>query len=296
MRAYARRRTKVWPFILAIVLVAVLVVVIISVSKKEPVDPHAGQVYIYDGFDWIWMTPLEGVEPNTITEEHFTDRGGRPTYIGSEFDVQLGIDVSQHQHEIDWAQVASSGIDYAYIRLGYRGYTEGGLFEDEYFEQNIKGALENGVEVGVYMFSQAINVQEAMEEARFVLERIEGYNVTLPIVFDWEKIPDQPARTEGLEGSVLTDCAVAFCETIKSRGYESAVYFNRNIGYYGFDLRRLTDYDFWFALPESKFPSFYYAVDMWQFSFTEQIPGIGTETDMNLRFIPKPTPTPDPAA
>ena len=275
---------------IAVLVLAAAVVVFALSLRPEPVDPHEGQVYIYDGFDWIWMTPLPGVEANSMTAEDFSDQSGYPTYTGSDYQVLRGVDVSEHQHEIDWAQVAASGVDYAYVRLGYRGYTEGGLFEDPYFRANVEGALANGLQVSVYFFSQAISVQEAIEEAEFVLERIKDYNITLPVVYDWEKINGETAaRTDSLDFSILNDCAVAFCDTMKNAGYEPAIYFNRHLGYYGYDLSRMTDYDFWFALPESLFPNFYYAVDMWQYSFTEQVPGIAEPTDMNLMFIPLET-------
>lgn len=275
---------------IAVLVLAAAVVIVALSLRPEPVDPHEGQVYIYDGFDWIWMTPLPGVGANSLTAEDFSDRSGCPTYTGSDYQVLRGIDVSEHQHEIDWAQVAASGVDYAYVRLGYRGYTEGGLFEDPYFRANVEGALANGLQVSVYFFSQAISVQEAIEEAEYVLARIRDYNITLPVVYDWEKINGETAaRTDNLDFSILNDCAVAFCDTVKNAGYEPAIYFNRHLGYYGYDLSRMTDYDFWFALPESSFPNFYYAVDMWQYSFTEQVPGIAEPTDMNLMFIPLET-------
>jgi len=293
MRTANRYRNKVM-FLTLFVALLLIVLLLRGVSgsekkdkSEEIVDPHAGQVYLYDGFDWIWMTPLEGVPVNAFTEDMFRTTGTRIDYLGSDYTVTRGIDVSEHQKEINWQQVASSGVDFAYIRVGRRGYTEGGLFEDPYFRQNIEGALANGLDVGVYMFSQAITVSEAMEEAKYVLDRIQNYNVSLPIVFDWEKIEDPTARTASLEMNGRTDCAVAFCQTIENAGYKSCVYFNRNLGYYGYDLTRLTDYEFWFSLPESGFPNFYYAMDMWQYSFTENVPGIGIETDMNLRFVPK---------
>ena len=275
---------------IALLVLAAAVVIFALSLRPEPVDPHEGQVYIYDGFDWIWMTPLPGVEANTMTADDFSGQSGHPTYTGDGYQVLRGVDVSEHQHEIDWAQVAASGVDYAYVRLGYRGYTEGGLFEDPYFRKNVEGALANGLQVSVYFFSQAITVQEAIEEAEFVLERIKDYNITLPVVFDWEKINgEMAARTDTLDFNILNDCAVAFCDTVKNAGYAPAIYFNRHLGYYGYDLSRMTDYAFWFALPESSFPNFYYAVDMWQYSFTEQVPGISEPTDMNLMFIPPET-------
>ena len=286
-----RTRNRLWMPVLAVLLLALAGFLLFRFLKKE-VDPHAGQVYLYDGYDWIWYTPLEGVEPNPWSEEDFSLADGRPVYLREDYQTQRGIDVSEHQREIDWPQVASAQLDYAYIRIGRRGYTEGGLFEDPYFTKNIQGAKAAGLDVGVYFFSQAITVQEAIEEAQFVLNHLQSWQVELPVVFDWEKIrnPDgtevPDARTNGLSMETRTDCAVAFCETIRNAGYTPAVYFNRTLGYYGFDLTRLTDYEFWFALPEAAYPSFYYAVDSWQYSFSESIPGIGGETDMNLRFVP----------
>ena len=291
------RRNKTALILVTVILAALVAALVIGLlSKKEPEDPHKGQVYIYDGFDWIWMTPLEGVPANELTEESFSSNDGRIEYTGTDYDVLRGVDVSEHQLDIDWKQVAASGVDYAYIRVGWRGYTEGGLFEDAYFERNIQGALDAGLHVGVYMFSQAVTVQEAIEEADFVLERIGKYNVTLPVVFDWDKIEAAEARSHGLTMELRTDCARAFCETVKSAGYVPCVYFNRNLGYYGYDLTRLTDYEFWFSLPKSGFPNFYYACDMWQYSFTETVPGIAEPTDMNLWFIAKPKVSPSPDA
>ncbi len=287
----ARRNSAAIAFLIVVVLIFVIAAVMvvrlaIQAAQPEP-DPHEGQVYLYDGFDWIWMTPLEGVPANEMTAELFRSENGRINYIGDRVDVLRGVDVSEHQLEIDWPQVAAAGVDYAYIRLGWRGYTEGGLFEDAWYRRNMRGSIDSGLKTGVYFFSQAINVAEAIEEAEYVLERISEYPVTLPVVYDWEKVDSPEARTADLTVQGRTDCAVAFCETIRRAGYTPCVYFNRNLGYYGYDLTRLTGYLFWFSLPESPFPNFYYACDMWQYSFSESVPGISGGTDMNLWFLPR---------
>ena len=268
----------------ALLLSLVLLIGFFLRSAKK--DPHEGQVYLYDGYDWIWMTPVEGVPVNTLTAEKFAS-SGRVRYLGDEYEVLRGIDVSEHQMAIDWAQAARE-LDFACIRLGRRGYTEGGLFEDQWFHKNMQGASENGLMTGVYFFSQAVNAAEALEEARFVLERIGSYRITAPVVYDWEKVADEGARTAEISVQTRTDCAVAFCETIRRAGYTPCVYFNRTLGYYGYDLTRLTDYLFWFSLPESPFPNFYYACDLWQYSFTESVPGVEGLTDMNLWFRLRP--------
>lgn len=263
-------------------------VVLIRRFKPKPVDPHEGMVYIDDGFGMVWMTPLEGVDVNGLTREDFRNENGAPVYAGTAFDTLRGVDVSEHQQEIDWS-LAAQAMDYAYIRVGYRGYGEkGNLVEDPYYEANMSGALNNGLPVGVYMFSQAVTVAEALEEANFVIDRLKGYKVSLPVIYDWEKIDGGGARTDELAGTVtLTDCAVAFCQTLKNAGYDAGVYFNRYIGYYGYDLSRLTGYKFWAAVP-GDFPDFYYACDMWQYTFEAEVPGITTPADMNLMFLPRP--------
>ena len=283
MRTGGRGRISI--FALCVIAVAIaLAFMAIRIRSKE-LDPHAGQVCINDGFGMVWMTPLEGVDVSRFGDEDFSRVDGVITYTGDEYEVRRGIDVSEHQHGIDWAQVAQSGVDFAFIRVGYRGYSKGGLVEDAYFRANIEGALQNGVDVGVYIYSQAINVQEALEEAQFVLDRISGYNISLPVVFDWE-IDNDEARTADLGNETLNQCAVAFCEKMKQAGYEPCVYFNRSFGYYKFDLSLLDDYAFWVAVP-GEFPDFYYDCEFWQYSFVETVPGVNTECDMNLWFIPK---------
>ena len=147
------------------------------------------------------------------------------------------------------------------------------------------------MKVGVYFFSQSVSVQEAIEEAEMTLRLIQPYRdqISMPVYYDWEKIYeyDTEPRTAGLDTDILSECAVAFCETVRAAGFEPGVYFNRHTGYYGFDLTRLQDVSMWFALPEAKYPSFYYRVDAWQYSFTESLPGISTPTDVNLFFEPQ---------
>lgn len=274
-------------FLIAVVVVGLAVLLMVQLFKPEPVDPHEGQVYINDGFGMVWITPLEGVDVNPLKSEDFKMVNGEPVLTRDGYTVSRGIDVSEHQLEIDWAE-ASKHIDYAYIRLGYRGSTEGGLYEDPYFKANMDGATSNGLQTGVYFFSQALSVPEAVEEAEFVIERLKDYNVDLPVVFDWEKL-EGGGRSDQMDPQLLTDCAVAFCETIKEAGYTPAVYFNRYLGYYMYDLSKLTDYEFWLAVP-GEFPDFYYESEMWQYSFESKIPGISELTDMNLRLIPDPVP------
>ena len=245
-----------------------------DVSEEEPVTFRFG--------DRI-MTPLEGMPLNPYDRAGFSlDEKGRVTYERDGIQAKTGVDVSTYQQEIDWEAVAGDGIDFAILRLGYRGYTEGGLFPDQTFQTNLRGAQDAGLDVGVYFFSQAITPQEAEEEADYILSAIEGYNITYPIAFDWEPIsPGNDARTDGLDNDVLTLCAAAFCAKIEAAGYTPAVYFNQSLGYLRYDLRELTDSVLWLAEYDTK-PDFYYCFDLWQYTHTGQVAGIEGDVDLDL--------------
>ncbi len=196
-------------------------------------------------------------------------------------DAPLGIDVSSYQGEIDWKQVAASDVRFAMIRLGLRGYTKGGIMTDATFEKNIRGALDAGLDVGVYFFSQAINAAEAEEEADYVLERIKDYRLTYPVVFDWESVNDASARTNGVSSDEVTRCAAAFCNQIAAAGYTPMIYFNMDQGYLAYRLDELTDYGFWLAEYHES-PGFYYTFAFWQYTHQGQVPGIDGAVDLDL--------------
>lgn len=196
----------------------------------------------------------------------------------------VGVDVSAHQKDIDWQAVAAAGVDFAIIRVGYRGYTEGGIYEDAYFQQNMEGALAAGMEVGVYFFSQATDIWEAMAEATFVLNRIRFYDVAFPVVFDWERQDKEDSRTRTTSGETQTDCAVAFCRLIEQAGYLPMVYASPSKAYVELDLSRLTGWPFWLAhyTPDSLPTGYRYHYDMWQYTGSGRVDGISTPVDLNL--------------
>ena len=267
---------------LILALAALLLTLWPEPAPEEPPDLSEEEPITFRFGDRI-MTPLEGMPLNPYDRAGFSlDEKGRVTYEENGRRARTGIDVSTYQQEIDWEAVAADGIDFAILRLGYRGYTEGGLFPDQTFQTNLQGALDAGLDVGVYFFSQAITPQEAEEEADYILSAIEGYNITYPIAFDWEPIsPGNNARTDGLDNQVLTQCAAAFCEKIRDAGYRPAVYFNQSLGYLRYDLRELTDYHLWLAEYDTK-PDFYYHFDLWQYTHTGRVAGIEGDVDLNL--------------
>lgn len=213
---------------------------------------------------------------------------GRLYYDDGVTPVAYGIDVSRYQNEIDWQEVAADGIDFAIIRLGFRGYGPAGTLNmDRYFEANYSGALEAGLDVGVYFFSQAVNVQEAEEEARYVLEHLDGRALTYPLIFDWENIYGATARTDNVDNETLHACAEAFNRIIAEAGYQPMAYFSTHQGYLKYDLSKLTDLPFWYAYyTEGTSPLIYYDFRMWQYTSSGKVAGIEGEVDMNICFYP----------
>ena len=242
--------------------------------------------YFYFGGKKVYV--VEELPKSTYDNSLFqVNENGFLTYDSDEYTCKIGIDVSRYQENIDWAAVKGAGVQFAMLRLGYRGYGTGALVMDPYFQQNIQGAQANGIEVGVYFFSQAITPEEGAEEARFCLNALKGYHITYPIVFDWESYDSSlEPRTDGLDDKILTQCAVAFCEEVEAAGYQSMVYSNLTYFYLHFDLNQLVDYPLWLAQYNSR-PSFYYHFDIWQYSGTGKVPGIDGNVDLNIHFIPK---------
>lgn len=281
--------------IIACCVMAAALICLTACGEEEVVedtyDPYAGKVQVLYGSEgYVWTDLQEGVPVSTFETEEFVTDGQYVTYTGSDYEIMMGIDVSQHQTEIDWQAAADSGVEFAIIRAGYRGSTEGDLYVDEYFHQNMQGAIDAGLDVGVYFFSQATTQAEAVSEAHYLLKIMADYqeNITMPVVFDWEETGMVDARTANMTGTQMTKCAVAFCEIIAEAGFEPGVYFNRTMGYYQYDLASLSPYTLWFAAP-GEFPDFYYEHTMWQYSFNGQIDGIPTDVDLNLYFIPNAT-------
>lgn len=274
---------------LSAVLLLTMTLLCLPYFNQDPESPHLQQV-----------SPTEDAAPETEPSEET-----QPTLPPPEsnpygrFDFQYneqnflvctdgpsvnGIDVSYHQGDIDWKQVKASGIDFAMIRVGYRGYGESGkLMEDVNFYQNIRGAIDAGLEVGVYFFSQALNLEEVEEEVNFVLQRIRPYEITMPVVYDWEYVSEE-ARTANMDARTLTDCSRHFCDLMEEAGYASMIYFNRNQARDLLYLEELVDYPFWLAAYNDRMP-FAYKVEMWQYTDNGRVPGIEGPVDIDIMLL-----------
>ena len=245
---------------------------------------------VYHGLTYGYPLPEPRAVPaNPYDNERYRlDENGYLTYQGGRY--AKGVDVSAHQKEIDWSRVAASGMSFAMIRAGYRGYTLGAIVKDEYFDANMSGALANGMDVGVYFFSQALTPAEAEEEAYQLLEWMKPYRVTYPVVFDWEEQDKEDSRTQGCDGNTVTACALAFCKVIEDAGYIPMTYGSpRKVYNGGLALEYLQDYPFWLAhyTIDTAPPSFRYHYSMWQYSSSGAVDGIDGRVDLNICLVPR---------
>lgn len=224
-------------------------------AETVPANPYSAGDFVYDG-------------------AYMTCTAGR---------TRLGVDVSSHQQEVDWDAVAGAGFEFAFVRVGYRGYTQGLLNVDEYAARNLTAAKDAGLLVGAYFYSQAISVEEALEEAAFCIDFLKAYPLDLPVVFDWEYVSAE-ARTGNMDRETLTACALAFCRAVEDAGFDAMIYFNPNIQELYYDLPQLTDYPFWLALYSDNM-TYPYTVELWQYTDSGSVPGIQGKADINLWFI-----------
>lgn len=218
---------------------------------------------------------------NPYGPEDFQMEDGYLTCLAGE--GVLGIDVSSFQGEIDWNAVADAGVEFVMIRVGGRGYgAEGKLYSDDMAQVNYEGAKAAGLRVGGYFFSQAVCVEEAIEEAGFALGQIKDWELTMPLVFDWEYLGED-ARTANVDQRTLTDCTLAFCKTVELAGQEAMIYFNPNQSDNHVYLEELTDYRSWLAMYTNQM-TYPYRVDMWQYTNAGSVPGVEGPVDINLFF------------
>lgn len=220
------------------------------------------------------------IAPSVFTPEDFGYAGDFLTCLTQP--SVLGIDVSVHQKEINWEQVAAAGVKFVMIRLAYRGSVEGLLFADELAQTYYEGAKAAGLEVGGYIFTQSISVAEGLEDAQFVLDIVKDWELDMPLVYDWE-IVEPHYRNGNLDPRTLTDTMLAFCQKVEEAGHDAMVYFNISQDRDNFYLEELTEYGFWLA-DYSQRMDFPYQVDMWQYTCEGAVPGIAGNVDINLFF------------
>ncbi len=242
-------------------------------------------VYLDSG-RYYFHTINTDLQLSEYLEENFvTDENGRMTYMGDDGVItHAGIDVSKFQGEIDWAKVKESGIEFAIIRAGLRGYgAEGKIVEDETYRANIEAAIANGIKVGVYFFSQAVNEEEAKEEAQTVLDLVEGYPLDYPIYIDIEQVADSASRTRNVSPETRTAVVRTFLSAVEGAGYQGGIYGNLKSFLMLLDVKQLEEYPKWYAA--YSMPLYYpYRFHMLQYSESGNVEGISGHVDMNIYF------------
>lgn len=246
---------------------------------------YPDEIVLADAGEFYFFPILDELAHHTYDPAKFALDGDQVMnyYENGESIAHKGIDVSKYQGEIDWEKVADDDVEYAFIRLGIRGYTKGEIVEDENFDDNIRGARQNDIDVGVYFFTQATSVEEAEEEAQYVIDAIQPYKVAYPVVIDVEAVNNTNARTKDLTKEERTEYCIAFCEKIKNAGYEPMVYGNLKTFMLMLDLQQLEEYDKWFAFYDEQvyYP---YAFKVWQYTDEGKVDGIDVNVDMNISF------------
>ena len=229
--------------------------------------------------------------------EAFASTGKSPFISGtythsSVFDgmnIYNGIDVSKHQKTIDWAKVKAAGVDFAIIRVAGRGYGSGSLYEDKYYKQNLQGAINAGIKVGVYIFSQAVTVKEAEAEAEYILSRIKGYNISLPVIFDFEfgsgyRVNALKHKTTECRNAITNMC-IAFGDKVRAAGYTPMIYANLSAfnGYMYPQKIISSGCDLWLAQYNTS-AELTYSYCCWQYTSSGSVSGISGRVDCNFWY------------
>lgn len=283
--------------ILAAMAAAVLVwMILVCMPYFEEADPEilVHENHVNDAYtEPVTEAPTEETEPEETMEptippesnpyNKFDFQYNRNNYLLCQRqDSYPGIDVSAFQGDIDWQQVADSGIEFAIIRLGYRGYGKAGrMVEDEFARKNLKEAKEAGISIGAYFFSQALSIAEVDEEIEFMLKILGDTELDMYLILDWEQVGVEGARTEVMDARTLTDMQLHFCSKISEMGYQPMVYFNWSQSSRLLYLSELEAYPFWLALYQDRM-IYPYRVEMWQYTDQGRVPGIHGNVDINV--------------
>lgn len=258
----------------------------VTAATDTTVKTTGNKIHINDStLGEIWITELDGVPVNKLDNNNFSADSNLKYYNeNGKAASSEGIDVSSYSGNIDWKKVKESGIDFAMIRVGGRGYGEKGeMYTDERALEYINGAKAEGIKVGAYFFSQAVSTEEAIEEADYVKTVLGDIKLDYPVAYDWEIIKDDDARTDSVSASQATECARAFCDRVRELGYTPILYSPSRELYFKYDLSRLADIDIWYC-EYANVPTFYYEFSMWQYSATGTIDGIEGAVDLNICF------------
>lgn len=236
-------------------------------------------------------TVVEKIELNTDAQIDYTkinSISNKYSYEDNNYTSMFGIDVSEFNGNIDWQKVKDDNVQFVYIRIGRRGASTGLLYDDDMFDVNYEGAKAVGLKIGVYFFSQAYDIKEAIDEARWVLNKIADKQLELPIVLDCEEVylENEEPRISNLNRTQHTNNALAFLNEIQTNGYQAMLYTYPYWANNYYEIDRFKDFPIWLAYYDEN-PDVEFGFTMWQYSNTGTINGIKGDTDLDIMFIPK---------
>lgn len=256
--------------------------------KEEENDPSTDgkhtKVVNADGEE-EWLLINQYLTKNSYDLTKLVNQSGRMKYyVNGKQTSYVGVDICEEQSYVDFAKLKEAGVDFVMLRVGARRYSSGQIMADAYFEDNIAAAIEAGLDVGVYFFSQAITEKEAEKEAKYVLQHIKGYALTYPVVFQMSYIVNDSSRIDSLTVEEKTNIAVKFLETVKKAGYVPMIQGTKEWLLQQIDLTRLNEYDIWLS-QVGDLPDYPYKFSMWQYSNSGTVDGISGKVNMNISFI-----------
>lgn len=228
---------------------------------------------------------LDGIPKNSYKKDSFRKENGKLEYYKNNAKISsIGIDVSKYQGDIDWQKVKDAGIEFAMIRMGVRGYNSGKVVMDEDYIKNMTEASAQGISLGIYFYSQAVSREEAVEEANYAVVAAQSFGVSYPIVFYTEHIENDAARTDHLTPKTLSECAKAFCDTVKGYGYIPMIMGNKEHFMENMELTDIVEYDWWLS-DITDFSDFPYKYSMWQYANNGKVDGISGNVNLNISFV-----------
>ena len=235
--------------------------------------------------EWVLISPYLTKNTYDFTNmsetanlRKYTDNGKKISYVG--------VDISKHNGTVNFRSMKAAGIDYVMIRLGARGYSTGQLSLDDNFVENIEDAIDAGLDIGVYFYSQAVTLEEATQEANFVVQNLAPYkeHINYPVAFDMESVPNDKARIDGLSREDKTSISAAFLSGMQAAGYIPMLYGNKEWLIKNIDLAQLQNYDVWLSESED-IPDYPYQYTMWQYTTTGVLNGVTGDANLNICFV-----------
>lgn len=235
--------------------------------------------------EWVLISPY--LTKNTYDFTKMEDKAGLKRYMENGRKTSyVGVDISKHTGKVYFPSLKAAGVDYVMIRLGSRGYTTGQITLDENFKENIEGAIEAQLDVGIYFYSQAVSQDEAVQEANFVVQNLEPYraHVKYPVAFNMGFVSNDKSRIEGLGREDKTAVTVSFLDAVRAAGYVPMIYGDKEWLIKEVDLTKLQDYDVWLS-QEEEIPDYPYRYAMWQYNTDGVLNGIDGGADLNICFV-----------